>query len=170
MILVRHLIRNRIQRDLPTINPEATVLSALKQLAKLDVGALLVVRREKIIGIFSERDYAQKIALEGVQSPLTLVHSVMTRDILYVGLDNTIEECLCIMIKKRVKHLPVFSNDELVDFLSMRDVVEKLIDGKNFLISQLTQYITGSQFHHVQFSPIDLSVENHSLQMEKIAL
>lgn len=170
MICVRNIVRKKVQRNLPTIDPGVTVLDALKELSKLDVGALLVIKNEKILGIFSERDYARKIVLEGRQSPSTLVQHVMTRNVLYVGLDNTIEECIFIMVEKRIRHLPVISNSELIDFLSIKDVIESIVDEKEFLINQLTQYITGSRSNQNQFLPTNLISEENLIQMNRMSL
>ena len=171
MSYVKSLVRKRSHIILPTIDPQAKVLDALKKLEKLDVSALLVIdNKDKILGIFSERDYARKIFLEGRQSPFTLVQNVMTKEVLYVGLDNTIEECMFIMVEKGVRHLPVLDNNDLIDFLSMNDVVKSVVDDKDFLINQLTQYITGSQANQSKFLEKKIASKNNRIHLTQMGL
>jgi len=126
-----------------TISPEATVYEALKMMAEKDLGALLVTRGTEILGIISERDYARKVVLKGKFSRDVPVSEIMTSRVLYVGPSQTTDECMALMIDKRVRHLPVVENECLVGFISVGDVVKSVIDEKQLLITELENYITG---------------------------
>ena len=126
-----------------TISPEATVYEALKMMAEKDLGALLVTRGTEILGIISERDYARKVVLKGKFSRDVPVSEIMTSRVLYVGPSQTTDECMALMIDKRVRHLPVVENECLVGFITVGDVVKAVIDEKQLLITELENYITG---------------------------
>ncbi len=128
-----------------SISPDATVYDALRLMADKDIGALLVLEESKLVGILSERDYARKVALKGRFSKDTLVREIMTEDVVYVSPERTIEECMALMTAKRVRHLPVLANDQLVGIISIGDAVKAIISEKEFLIHQLERYITGSR-------------------------
>jgi CBS domain-containing protein len=129
--------------DIWSINPEAMIFDALKLMAEKKVGALLVLDAGKLVGIFSERDYARKVILHGKSSRNTPVREIMTERVIYVHLDQTIEECMALMTEKRVRHLPVMSGDQLVGVISIGDVVKAVISEQEFIIEQLENYITG---------------------------
>ncbi len=109
----------------------------------VDLGALLVTRGTEILGIISERDYARKVVLKGKFSRDVPVSEIMTSRVLYVGPSQTTDECMALMIDKRVRHLPVVENECLVGFISVGDVVKAVIDEKQLLITELENYITG---------------------------
>ncbi|NIM65406.1 MAG: CBS domain-containing protein [Candidatus Latescibacteria bacterium] len=132
-------------RDVWTVSPHATVLDALRLMAEKGVGALVVLDGENIIGIFSERDYARKVALKGKSSRSLSVREIMTDKVVYVRPDQTIEESMAIMTDKRVRHLPVCENDKLIGIVSIGDVVKAIISNQQFIIEQLENYITGSR-------------------------
>lgn len=127
-----------------SIGPEATVYQAVTLMAEKDVGALLVVDAEKLVGIVSERDYTRKIVLKGRTSRNTVVREIMTEKVLIVDPSRTIEDCMALMAIKRVRHLPVLDNDRLVGIISIRDVVKAIIVERDFRIEQLEKYIRGS--------------------------
>jgi CBS domain-containing protein len=105
------------------------------------IGALLVIENGNIVGIMSERDYARKVALEGKSSRDATVKEIMSDKVIYVDIDRLVEECMALMIDKRIRHLPVYENDKLTGLISIGDVVKAIIDEKEFVINQLVQYI-----------------------------
>ena len=124
---------------------DAPVLEALQLMAEKNCGALLVVEDEKLVGLFSERDYARKIALKGKSSRKTRIEEIMSRRVVYVQPSQTIDECMALMTEKRVRHLPVVDSDEkLVGMISIGDLVKAVISEQEFIIHQLENYITGS--------------------------
>jgi CBS domain-containing protein len=126
-----------------SIPPNATVYEALQSMADKNIGALLVIQNEKVSGIFSERDYARKVILQGKSSKTTTVGELMTREVLYVGPDDSIEECMALMTAKRTRHLPVLEEGQLVGVISIGDVVKEIISDREFMIHELERYITG---------------------------
>ncbi len=129
--------------DICSISPVATVFEALKIMADNSVGALLVLDEEKLVGVLSERDYARKVILLGKSSREAKVREIMSEKVLYVQPHRTAEECMAIMINKRIRHLPVLDNDKLIGIISIGDVVKAIIDEKEFVIEQLEEYISG---------------------------
>ena len=127
------------------ISPNQKIFEALQLMADKDVGALLVLDGESLVGIISERDYARKVALEGKSSKESLVSEIMSSKIIYVKVDRTTEECMALMINKKVRHLPVIDNGKLLGVISIGDVVNAVIDENKFTIDQLVRYITGSR-------------------------
>lgn len=128
-----------------TVSPDTTVFAALQLMAEKNTGALLVMKDDKVVGIMSERDYARKVALLGKFSKDILVQEIMSSTIFYVEPSFSTEECMALMIDKRVRHLPVIENEKLVGIISIGDVVKAVIDEKEFLISQLEHYIKGER-------------------------
>lgn len=128
-----------------SVTPDTMVYEALKLLAEKDVGALLVLEGGRLVGIISERDYARKVILKGKSSLDTPIREIMTRRVLCVRPDQTVEECMALVTEKRIRHLPVVVDDEVVGVVSIGDLVKASIDEKDFLIKQLENYITGSR-------------------------
>jgi CBS domain-containing protein len=124
-----------------SINQNSTVLDALKLLADKDIGAVLVMDGSRLAGIFSERDYARKVALKGKSSSDTPVAEVMTRQVVCVTPAQTNEDCMALMTGKRIRHLPVIEHDRVLGVLSIGDLVKDLISEQQFTISQLEHYI-----------------------------
>ena len=127
-----------------TISPDRSVFDALQLMADKNIGALIVTDQEKVIGIFSERDYARKIILKGKASKETSVSEIMTPVVVYVTLKETVEDCMNLMTDKRIRHLPVIEEEKLVGLISIGDVVKAIISDREFTIKQLENYITGS--------------------------
>jgi len=126
-----------------SISPQATVYEALQKMADKEAGALLVIEDEKLVGIFTERDYARKLILKGRFSRDTAVSELMTQDVLYVEPHNSIEDCMVLMTNKRVRHLPVMDNEQLVGIVTIGDVVKQIISNQESTIAQLENYIAG---------------------------
>jgi CBS domain-containing protein len=113
-------------RNVFSIKPDATVYDALKLMAEKEIGALVVLDGEKMVGILSERDYARKVILSGKSSEETLVREIMSSDVKYVGPDEKVKKCLSIMTKKHFRHLPVLEQDKVIGVLSIGDVKSRL--------------------------------------------
>ncbi len=143
MTIVAQVINNKAEQSIFTISPNATVLEAIKIMADKGVGALVVAEDEKLLGIFSERDYTRKIALMDRSSSNTLVADIMTAKVITVNLSHTVEECLDLMTDRHLRHLPVLENDKLVGFISIGDLVKAAMDDQRVLIEQLQHYISG---------------------------
>ncbi len=129
-----------------TISPAASGYDALVLMADKNIGALVVVDSGKILGIFSERDYARKVILKGKSSKETAVRELMSEKVFSIGLSQTIEMCMAIMSEKQVRHLPVVADDSLVGLVSIGDVVSLIISEQKITIDQLEKYISGSLY------------------------
>ena len=141
MTIVRHILDKKGQL-VWTIRPDDTVFAAIEEMARKDVGALVVVDNGDPIGIFTERHYAREVFLKGRSSPTTVVKDVMRTGFLYVTPERTVEECMAIMTAERVRHLPVMDDGNLVGLISIGDLVKSIIEDREFVIDQLTSYIT----------------------------
>jgi CBS domain-containing protein len=128
-------------RNVWSTTPRSSVYDALQLMAEKDIGALLVIDEGKILGIFSERDYARKIALEGRSSRETPVEDIMTRSVCYVPPWRTLDECMALMTAKRVRHLPVLDEGRLVGILSIGDIVKAIISEQEYLLHELEAFV-----------------------------
>jgi CBS domain-containing protein len=144
MTAVRHILDQK-GYQVWSVRPGDTVYAAIKMMADKDVGALVVVDGGRIVGIVTERDYARNVFLKGRASPQTLVGEIMVRDVVCVTPDKSIEEGMAIMTAKRVRHLPVIDNDELLGIVSIGDLVKSIINDREFVIEQLEHYIRGTK-------------------------
>ncbi|HVN54571.1 MAG TPA: CBS domain-containing protein [Anaerolineaceae bacterium] len=136
MTTVRNLLEIK-GKDIWSVGPDATVYEALRLMADKDIGALVVMQGDQMVGIVSERDYARKIILHGKSSRDTLVREVMTSRVFTIHPDQTIEEVMELMTKKRVRHLPVTEGDQLIGVISIGDVVKDVIYHQRKVISSL---------------------------------
>ncbi len=127
--------------DVWSVQPDDTVLDAIKMLARKDIGALLVIEDGKPVGIFSERDYARSVYLKGKSSPETPVRDVMAAPVICVRPDQSVNECMTLMTEKRFRHLPVMDGDELVGMVSIGDLVKSVIADQQFTIEELEHFI-----------------------------
>lgn len=131
--------------DVWTVSPDSTVYDALQVMADKNVGALMVLERDEVVGVFSERDYARKVILKGKASKDTLVREIMSTELVWVRPDQTIEVCMNLMTNKRIRHLAVLDEGRLVGVISIGDVVKAIISEQEFTIQQLEHYITGGR-------------------------
>ena len=139
---VRQLI-NRKGNAVWSSQPDATVFEALSLMAEKGIGALLVFDEDTLVGIFSERDYARKVILKGKSSSSTAVGEIMTKTVLVVHPNQTMNECMALMTDKRIRHLPVMEDDSVIGIISIGDVVKEIISEQEFVIGQLENYIAG---------------------------
>jgi CBS domain-containing protein len=142
MYTVRHLLQEK-GNEVWSIAPQATVYDALQLMADKNIGALLVMENDKVVGMFTERDYARKVVLQSRSSKTTTVGELETVDVLYVSPDDSIENCMAIMTEKRLRHLPVMENEKLIGLVSIGDIVKAVISDREFTIRELERYITG---------------------------
>src|ERR1700688_2232523 len=127
---VRHILQQK-GRDLWTIAPAATVFAALAKMAEKDVGSLVVMDREKLIGIITERHYSRNVILEGKTSLTTLVKDIMERNVVHVRADQSVELCMALMTERRVRHLPVLDGDRVIGIVSIGDLLKSIISKQN---------------------------------------
>jgi CBS domain-containing protein len=124
-----------------SVTPSTTVFDTLKLMAEREIGAVVVLDRGNLVGIFSERDYARQVILKGRTSKDTPVREVMSPRVIFVRSENTVEDCMALMTGKRVRHLPVLQDGALLGMVSIGDVVKDMIAEKEFIIEQLANYI-----------------------------
>jgi len=124
-----------------SIHPQESVFAAIQQMAEKEVGALVVLEGDAVVGIISERDYARKVILKGRSSRDTTVQDIMTPDVICVRLDQNVEECMAIVTERRIRHLPVLDSGRLVGIISIGDLVKTIIVEQQFIIEQLEHYI-----------------------------
>ena len=130
-------------KDIWSIGPQETAFKALEIMAKRNVGALLVIDKGKLVGIFSERDYARKVILKGKSSKDTTVGELMTPDVFYASPENTLRETMALMTAKHIRHMPVLKDDRLIGMVTLGDVVKQIISEQKFTIKELEKYISG---------------------------
>lgn len=135
------LLKQKAQHSVLAVAPHATVFQALQVLADNNIGAVLVMDEGKLVGIFSERDYARKVVLVGKTSAVTPVAEIMTSRVLCVPPSATASECMAIMSEKRIRHLPVMDGDNVLGVLSIGDLVSAKMAEQEFTIKQLEEYI-----------------------------
>jgi len=128
--------------EVASISPDATVLDALKLMAEQELGALVVMEDGKLKGLFSERDYARKVFLQGRSSPQTKVADVMSEKVVCATLKRTADEAMALMTEKRVRHLPIIEDKQVVGLVSIGDLVKNIISDQKFVIEQLEKYIS----------------------------
>lgn len=147
MLTVRQLLQLKKDESTYSVSPQASVFDALKMMAEKNVGAVMVVdENNQMIGIFTERDYARKIVLKGKTSLETPINEIMTSEMVTVSPDQTLEECMNLMAKWHIRHLPIMEKGRLIGMVSMRDVVEILLSMKEGTIASLENYILGEGY------------------------
>jgi len=145
MTSVVHILRSKPEQTVYTIAPTAAVFDAISLMAEKRIGALVVTEGEQVVGIITERDYARKIILMARSSKETPVRDIMTSSVMYVGPDQTSQECMVLMTENRLRHLPVMDGGKLIGLISIGDLVKDIISEQKFIIEQLEHYITGER-------------------------
>jgi len=143
MTSVAGILKSKHDHTVHSIAPTATVYDAVKLMAEKNVGALVVMQGDRILGMITERDYARKIVLMAKSSKDTPLREVMTSPVMYVRPDQTSEQCMVLMTENRLRHLPVVVDGKLVGLVSIGDLVKDIISEQQFIIEQLEHYITG---------------------------
>ncbi len=139
------ILRTKPHQTVHSTTPETSVFDAMKLMADHDIGALLVMAGDEVVGLVSERDYARKIALLSRSSRETPVREIMSSPVLCVRADRNSDECMALMTENRVRHLPVMDSGKLVGLISIGDLVKDIISEQQFVIHQLELYITGER-------------------------
>ncbi len=129
-------------RDIWTIGPDASVYDAIHMLAEKEIGALIVTENDKLIGVISERDYARQIILKEKSSKKTLVREIMTRNVVTAAPDQEISLCMALMTSKRIRHLPILVDNEIVGMISIGDLIQAVISEQQSTIVDLEKYIS----------------------------
>ena len=140
MPIIKDLLRSK-NRKLITVSSTASIFDALKIMAESNIGCLIVLEGDSYAGIFTERDYARKIVLEGRSSDTTTVNEIMISDIPMLNINDTIELCSKLMTEKTLRYLPVFENNQLVNVISQSDIIKYTIDSQKSLIEHLQNYM-----------------------------
>jgi CBS domain-containing protein len=137
---VKHLLEQK-GRNLWSIDPDSTVLDAVAKMAEKDIGSLVVMDGEKLIGIITERHYSRNVVLKGKASPTTLVRDIMERNVIHVQPEQSVELCMALMTDKRVRHLPVLEGTKVIGIVSIGDLLKFVISKQEFVIEQLEHYV-----------------------------
>ena len=143
MLTVRQLLKNKAANNIFSIGSQSTVLEALELMAARNIGAVLVMEGDRLVGIFSERDYTRKVALQGKNSRGTSIAEIMTREVVSVPPTAGTRICMALMSTKKIRHLPVMDGDKVLGMISIRDIMDDIIADHEQTISQLQTYITG---------------------------
>jgi len=139
---INEILRTK-PRDIWSISSTVSVFEGLELMSAKNIGALLVIDEGKLVGIFSERDYARKVILKGKTSKETTVGELMTKSVLYATPENTLEECMALMTSKHIRHLPILENDTLIGIVTLADVAKGIISEQEFTIRELENYYSG---------------------------
>jgi len=147
MVTVKNILEKKGNKVF-SIKPDQTVFEALTVMAEKNIGAVLVMEGENLLGIFSERDYARKLILKGFFSKESVVRNVMTKDLYVVSPDTDIFKCMAMMTEKRIRHIPVVENKKLKGIVTIGDIVNAIICSQEEIIKNLGNYITGGGYGH----------------------
>ena len=142
MKLVKHLLDTK-GRDVIAISPDASVFDAIRLMAEKGIGALAVIQDGRLVGMLSERDYARKVIIKGRSSRETRVGDIMTADVVATTASQTVNDCMNLMTDRRIRHLPVVEDDEVIGMISIGDLVQAIISDQQAEIEHLEHYISG---------------------------
>jgi CBS domain-containing protein len=142
MSTVRHILDQK-GNNIWSIHPDATVFDAIAKMAEKDIGSLIVMDGDEIVGIITERHYARNVVLKGKTSPTTKIRDIMERHVIFAMPEQSVEQCMVIMSEKRVRHLPVLHGKQVIGIISIGDLVKSIIGDQKFTIDQLVHYIQG---------------------------
>jgi len=142
MKLVKHLL-DRKGRHIISVNPEDSVLDALRLMAEKSIGSVVVMKDQELLGIMSERDYARKVIIKGRSSESTAVSEIMTVNVFTTSSSETVNDCMSLMTEKKIRHLPVVEDNTVIGMISIGDLVEAIIADQQEEIEQLEHYISG---------------------------
>jgi len=131
--------------DIWSVTPDTSVFDALEEMADKNIGAMVVLDGDDLVGMLSERDYARKVILVGKTSKETLVSETMTADVICVKPEQSVGECMALMTREHIRHLPVCRGNGLIGVISIGDVVKAIIGELEFTVDQLENYIAGSR-------------------------
>lgn len=138
------LVLKRKGSETWSVTPEQTVYEAIQEMANKGVGALLVISESKLVGIISERDYARKVILRGQSSRTTLVREIMASPVIFVLPSESVSECMAIMTRNRIRHLPIVDNERILGVVSIGDIVKWIVSEQEKIIDHLQNYISTS--------------------------
>lgn len=142
MVTVKQLLDQK-GHEVLSIGPDDAVFDAIQKMADSNVGSLVVMEGERLVGIITERDYARNVFLKGRSSPETTVREIMSTHVVCARPEQSVEECMAVMTDKSVRHLPVLEKKLLIGIVSIGDLVKSIISDQKFVIDQLEHYITG---------------------------
>ena len=145
MTTVTDILKSKANPTVHTIDPAASVFEAVRLMAQQNIGSLVVVEHDQVVGIVTERDYARKVALMARASRDTLARDIMTSPVMYVQPRQTSAQCMALMTENRLRHLPVMDGGKLVGLISIGDLVKDIISEQKFIIDQLEHYISGQR-------------------------
>lgn len=145
MTLVADILKTKAEQSVHSIGPAASVFDAVRTMAQMNIGALLVVDAGQVVGMVTERDYARKVVLMDRSSKATPVRDIMSAPVLYVQPRQTSEECMTLMTESRLRHLAVMEGSTLIGVISIGDLVKDIVSEQKFVIEQLEHYISGQR-------------------------
>ncbi len=149
MLRVKDVLEPK-NKDIWSVGSKETAYKALEIMAEKGIGALMVIDEGKLVGIFSERDYARKVILKGKSSRETSVGELMTSEVYSITPDKTVEECLALLTAAHCRHLPVFAHNKLIGVVTIGDIANAIITDQKVKINDLENYITGSEYLAVE--------------------
>jgi CBS domain-containing protein len=145
MTTVANILKSKPIQTVHTIEAAASALEAVKRMAEANIGALVVLDKEQVVGIVSERDCARKLVTSARSASETRVREIMSTPVLIVPSDRTSDECMALMTENRLRHLPVMDEGRLVGMVSIGDLVKQVVSDQQFVIEQLELYISGAR-------------------------
>jgi CBS domain-containing protein len=148
MTTVRDLLKTRVDKSIWALSLDMTVLEAVRAMAEHNVGAMPVLENDCLVGVFSERDYVRRVVVQGEFTNDTPLREAMTRDVVTVTLDESLEDCMRLMSEKHIRHLPVVEDCQLVSHFSIRDLMQWFIDQQKHQIDHLQHFIEGTGYAH----------------------